>query len=161
MSGKYHAGEIFINEIRGEHIDSSVAEPLKESLAKMMQTVTFPDSPIKLGESFSHTLPMSLPVPGAAPIQIEITSTYILRDIGARQGQFDMNQRFELSSQSDSLRVALTGRGDGKMVYDRQLSQIISMQTQSAMTMKVSVGTFTVLTDGHTKTEVSLTCGGQ
>jgi hypothetical protein len=156
MSGSFKTGTITIDKITGKNIDPAMADALKGSLGKMMQSVKFPESPLKVGQSFSQTVPMSLPIPGADPMQAEITTTYVLRKMNENMAFFDFKQKSNMASRKNNATIEMADSGNGTMVYDRGLGQMIKMETQSFMKMKVSAGPVSVVTKGNTKSETTM-----
>ena len=156
MSGSFRAGDITIDKITRKKIEPALADALKESIAQMMQSVKFPEAPMNVGESFSQKVPMNLPIPGAVPMQVEITTTYMLREIDAKTAYFDLIQESSAASEKNATTLEMASSGKGTMVYNRELGQMTNMETESSMSMRVSIGVLTVLSKGNTKSEMSI-----
>jgi predicted transcriptional regulator len=157
MSGFYDNDSTIINEIHGRNIAPSMKEALKNTISQTLKSVKFPKKPIRVGESFSQSVPISIPVQGVMEVKMIMLITYTLKDLNLQFGYFDIIQDYSLTSDMDSAKVSMAGNGHGKMIYDRTEHQMTSMTTQSSVEMKVTAGTFAIISDSNTDTEMLIT----
>ena len=157
MVGYYEGSKVFIDDISGQNINSSIKETQKNLIQQMVKSVKFPTKPVKIGESFSQTLPLSIPIKGFAEIQIEINTIYTLKDVDAQYAYFDVIQKFKLSGDKDFENVLLKGSGQGKMIYDRNENQIISTDTQNTASMVINTGSLVIISNSNYHSAILIT----
>ncbi len=154
ISGHYNKDEMIIEKIKGNGIQPEMENALKSSIANMMKSIKFPEKPLKVGDSFSQSIPITIPVQGIVNVNMIVTTYYKLINIKDNIAYFDIEQDFELTSEANKAKISMSGSGPGKLIYDTKLYQITSMNTNSVMKMKVDAGEFFVISNSDTKTEM-------
>ena len=156
MSGYYKNGKTVIESIKGNGIYPSIEQSIKQAVEKMMASLNFPKEPIQIGDSFSNSIPVTIPVQGITNVNISITTHYKLMRIENNLAYFDIVQDFDLNSEGEKDKTVLKGHGNGKMVYDRNLFQMISMTTTSKIKMQAEKDNIIVIVNGDTTTEMDV-----
>jgi hypothetical protein len=154
MIGYYEGSKLLIDDISGQNINSSMKETQKNLIMQIVKSVKFPTKPLKIGETFSLTFPLSIPIKGFAEIQIDINTVYTLKNYDAQYAYFDVVQKFKLSNDKDIENVSLRGSGQGKMIYDRNENQIISTDTQNTTSMVIDTGSLVIVSNSNYHSEI-------
>jgi hypothetical protein len=136
MWGTYTGGTMNIDSITVRKFDPSLADSLMKSMGHMMQSIPFPDSSLRVGESFSKKVPKPLAIQGIPDANIVGTITYTLLQFDTRLAFFDISQQFELLTPEDSVNLTISGNGNGQMIYDRSVSQLTQWKTRSSIKTK-------------------------
>jgi len=110
-------GKLNLDSVGGKKLDDSTAAPIKKMMNSMMGAVNFPDHPIKVGESFTQTVPFNLPMAGKG-MAMNIKVIYKLTSISGNSAYFDIAQVMDMQLDLKNINLSLTGNGNGKMVYD-------------------------------------------
>jgi hypothetical protein len=157
MDGYYKDNVMIINEIKGNAITTELEDALKQTLSKMMKSIEFPENPLKIGDKFSQTIPISIPVQGIANVNMTVTTQYTLKNYVSSVAYFDIEQEYELTSEADKNKIFVNGSGNGTMIFDSKLSQMTSMITKSIMKMNIDAGDMIVISNSDTQTEMIVT----
>lgn len=156
MSGYYKNGETVIENIEGKGIQPEFKTAMKKSISKMMKSVKFPSEPLNIGDTFSQSVPLTIPLQGIMNINMVVTTHYKLINFKDNLGFFDLTQEFELASDSEKTKIKMNGTGSGNMVFDSEIFQIKLMHVTSKIKMNVNFGDMQIISDSNTKTEASV-----
>ncbi|HZY37983.1 MAG TPA: hypothetical protein VFE53_15100 [Mucilaginibacter sp.] len=92
----------------------------QEKVAKLMNTIQkhiqFPDHPMKIGETFTQTMPMSIPM-GGSNMDLNSQVVYKLVSITDGNANFDVQQSMDMSMPIAGATINISGTGGGKLVY--------------------------------------------
>lgn len=135
LTGSYADGEVLIDP-------SGTVNPQLRSLAQSMvvqlaKSVNFPEEPIKQGETFSHSVPMALPFPGAA--SLSIITTYTLDHYDDTLAWFSMKQELGRGDDAADTDPAMTMDGSGTVIYDRRIDNISSVEIISTAVVSAAM----------------------
>ena len=90
------------------------------SVTKLMNTIQkqikFPDHPMKIGETFTQSMPMSLPM-GSNNMDLNTEVIYKLVSITDGNANFDVQQSMNMSIPVAGATINVSGTGAGKLVY--------------------------------------------
>ena len=65
IEGRYDSNNVFkVDTIIGSNVNSALRTTLTSTLENVQEQIKFPDYPLKLGDRFNQTLPMTIPVAG-------------------------------------------------------------------------------------------------
>ena len=81
MTGFYIGDSVIVKDIEARNLNSMIRESMKSMVAQMMKSVKFPDSLLKVGDSFTQTVPLTIPLGQLGQIGMTITTTYTLEKI--------------------------------------------------------------------------------
>jgi hypothetical protein len=110
-------GKLNLDSLGGKKLNDSTAAPFKKMMNSMIGAVNFPDHPIKVGESFTQTIPFNLPM-ASKGMAMSIKVTYKLTSISGDSAYFDIAHVIDMQLDLKGVNLSLTGNGSGKMVYD-------------------------------------------
>ncbi|MHC3993970.1 hypothetical protein ACXWTF_04030 [Thiomicrolovo sp. ZZH C-3] len=140
VTGSFDGAKPVIETVKGEGITPELEGRVKQALANAMASPVYPEKPIKVGEHFTQQVPVTLPMQGAAPIQMVLTTTYTLKKIDGAKAHFDIAQHYALAPGADQKTLTLGGEGHGAMTYDSTLSQVTALKTEGMMDLSVTNG---------------------
>jgi hypothetical protein len=160
ISGSFIADSASIDSITGSAIPDQMSRAVRTSIGQMMASVRFPDTPMRIGDSFSRTIPMSIPAPGGAEVKFVMHITSTLRSMDDAQAGFDIIQEYELTTDMEKGTVKINGAGTGTMIYDKSLSVFRTMVTRSALTVSMKVGAIDVISKGNTRSVITTSVTG-
>lgn len=114
IEGTYNSQNKFkIDTLISEKVDDNTRNTLTYTLENVQDKITFPDYPMKVGDSFEQELPMNIPVADIGNVGIIIKIKYILKSIGGDLATFDIDQTIELNMDVEQANVSATGSGTG------------------------------------------------
>lgn len=157
LAGVYREGVLAIDSVKGDGVTPELEGAIKKALVKVMQSVQYSKDPITVGQTFSQAVPVSIPMQGAAPVQMLMTTHYTLKSIKGKKAHFDIKQEYALAPGATSSAVTLNGSGTGTMVYDGALYDVTSMATNSTMNMTVQSGEMQSIVKTVTGTDTKTT----
>lgn len=132
-------GKMSIDSIAGKKTD----DLLKTTMSKLVENITaniqFPEKPMKIGDTFTQSIPMDMPMAGMA-YKINCKAIYKLVSIANNKANFDM--RYDISSDvaaGQGMAIKMAGDGDGNFIYDipanYATSMLSNMNVKYSMTM--------------------------
>jgi hypothetical protein len=161
MWGTYTKGTMNIDSVAVRKIDPRLADSLRNSIGQMMHSINFPDSALRVGESFSQKVPMNA-ILGITDVPVVGTATYTLRQFDTRLAYFDISQKFELTTESDRPEATMSLAGTGQLIFDRSVGQMTQWNTKTSIRMKtippdVRLSNVYILTKMDAEYELSVT----
>jgi hypothetical protein len=157
VTGTLEGAKPVIETVKGEGITPELEGRVKQALANAMATPVYPEKPLKVGEHFTQQVPVTLPMQGAAPIQIVLTTEYTLTKIKGSRAYFDIVQQYAPAPGTDGEAVRLSGAGKGEMTYDSRLLQVLALKTDSVMDMSVKSGDKVSMIKTKTSSDITTT----
>jgi hypothetical protein len=112
-------GKIKVDSIPGKEIDDQLKEVFANTLDKLLNTMHFPDSPLKIGDTFAQDIPFNMPIAGMN-IGLTIKVIYKLTSVENNIAYFDLDESLDMdiTQTQNGLSVKGSGAGQGKMTYD-------------------------------------------
>jgi hypothetical protein len=145
--GKYTTdSKLLVDSIAGQKMTDSLRAAMSKMLDAVQDGIKFPDHPLKVGETFTQDMPLSLPLPGiGGGNTVNMKMTYKLLRIVGNTAAFDFTENIDLNMnpqvQGQDLKITMIGSGDGFLNYD------IAKQFFTTMSNNLSVN-FDINTSG-------------
>jgi len=150
----YYDPQIFrVDTIIGDKIDENTRYTLRSTLENVQEQITFPEKPLKVGDSFTQRLPMSIPVAGLEPVQVLIETTYVLSSIENYIARFDIEQDIRLDATVKQTNIESSGTGTGISEYDINNQYITKYKTDSDISLKINVEDLVIVSEIKSKSE--------
>ncbi len=130
-------GTMAVDSITGDGLNEQIKSMLRSTFDQVLKQIDFPENPLKIGDTFTNEIPMTMPMGNLQPMEIIIKIDYQLKDIENNLALFDLNQNIALNSVQESLNLSVTGQGPGKLKYD--IEKNIMVRNESTLPMKVQV----------------------
>ena len=105
-----------LDSIVSEGMDYKSRQMLLNSLQSTFKQFDLPRKKLKVGESFSQELPLSIPVADVI-IDMNIMNEYDLVEILEDTAYFNIKQTCTMTSTFDQMKVNASGSGNGQMNY--------------------------------------------
>lgn len=138
IEGKYDSNNMFkVDTIIGNGVNSALRTTLTSTLENVQEQIDFPDYPLKPGDTFNQTMPMTIPVAGVQNVQIVVKTEYLLKEIKGDIATFDITQNVELNMDVEGSSIFASGEGTGVSHYS--ISKEFITKYESNLTMKVSI----------------------
>lgn len=132
------AGKFEIDSIYG-NLQPAIKEGIESMMKSIQQEITFPEKPLKIGESFMQEVPLEVPTAGAGPIKVLIKTNYTLKEIKNGSAFFDLAQDVTLDMSIEQNNATANGTGVGKMVFDMKEAYATSFNSNLTIQMEVAL----------------------
>ncbi len=150
--GKFVNGmSMQIDSISG--VDDKVKARTITMMEKFSSQIKFPDKPLKVGDKFTHTVPLEFQVTGKN-IKINTQSEYTLKEVKDKVAYFDVNRVIEGDLQMEKGLLKMKGNGSGKVEYSIKESIISSSISDLAYDYTLHMGQMIMV--GSAKSHVDL-----
>jgi hypothetical protein len=108
-------GALRADSIAGQKLNDTSAQSVSKMMDMVQKSIKFPDHPMRVGESFTQDMPLSIPVAGNMKIDSKVV--YKLVNIADGKAYFDIQQTMDMRIPIQGDAINLSGSGAGKMVY--------------------------------------------
>jgi hypothetical protein len=158
IEGFYENGNrLKIDTMISETMDENTKSLIKSTLEKVQEKIKFPESPMKIGDTFKQEMPMQIPMAGLNPIQLVIITNYKLTDIKNNKATFDFLQSVTLDISGKQTNVSATGEGKGISEFDISNNTITKYESDLTMTMTTTANDLIVSAKINSKSKQTVT----
>jgi hypothetical protein len=123
--GRVLPASMQFDSIQSDVMSDDVKKQVLPLLQKMLGKITIPEKTLKVGESFSHELPVQIPVAGEF-VKFNITTVYKLVKIHDGKAQLVLTQTYKMEPTTGHFKITARGDGDGEVIFDIANSSYIS-----------------------------------
>ncbi len=139
IEGFYEDGnKLKIDTMISDTMDESTKSIIKSTLENAQQQILFPESPMKIGDTFDQEIPLQIPIGGQIPVKVVIVTNYKLTSIKDNKATFDIKQTVTLDISTEQNNVSASGTGTGVSEFDIANSTITKNETDLTMTMSLT-----------------------
>lgn len=155
--GKYINGnEILIEDFKGNNIDISLQNMLKDMLKQVNTNVIFPKTAMKIGDDFTQATPLKMNIPSVGIVNFKINTTYKLINFENDLAYFDIIQSFSLDSDIKLFDMDASGSGNGKAIFDSKNNYMKSIISDIDMNLAVQLKeSIKIINQSKTHSEIS------
>ncbi len=139
-------------EVIGSNLPEEQKHLIAEMVGKMYQNIKYPDKPMKIGDSFTQTLPTQIPINTQKIIDMNIQVTYALRGVDGNKAFFDTITKMALNDSTGAVKFILNGEGSGKLIHDIQRNYPIESNSNMILDEKIVTPTLTTIITAMSKT---------
>lgn len=125
------------DSIYSETMSEEVKQQVMPMLQQMLGKVTIPEKSLKIGESFSHELPMKIPMANEY-VTFHITTNYKLVKIYDGKAQLVLTQTYKMEPTNGNIKITARGEGDGEVIFDIANSYYLSFINDGKIYMHAS-----------------------
>ena len=111
------SGKMHMDSIPGKNVNDTLRSMIFNMVKSFQDKIKFPDYPLKVGDTFSQELPMTLPIEGNS-FNIVVKINYKLTDLKENNAFFDLEQTANFNFAKGNATMNMLGKGNGKMVFD-------------------------------------------
>jgi hypothetical protein len=147
-------GKLSLDSLGGKKLDDSAAAPFKKMMNSMMGAINFPEHALKIGESFTQSVPFNLPI-GGKGMAMSLKKTYKLISISGDNAFFDIEESIDMQLDLKGVNVSLTGNGIGKMIYSIKDSYPSSSNGDIKMFITVKSDKFNAVATAKMSTSIT------
>lgn len=112
-------------------------EDIRNMVNQLQESIKFPERPLKEGDSFTISIPVSIPLASMSSLSMEMETVYTIREIKDGLANLGIGMDLRIGGAVETMEVVATGNGSGVAVYDIHETQItnseISFQIESKM----------------------------
>lgn len=142
--------------VEGGRLSEEFRSALAASVENMSSSINYPDTPIAIGDTFQQNMPMTIPVPGYEPAQIEIVINYKLVRVDADTAYFDNDYKMVMGQDNEGYDMSVDGSGTGEVAHDLRKNYFIKSISNWQMTATIETDKMQMTL--HTRMLTETTC---
>ena len=131
--------KLVIDTMISKTMDSTAMKLFRSTLDIVPQQIKFPETPLKVGESFEQKLPMKIPIVGYGAAGVVIVTNYKLVAIKGAKAIFDVLSNVTMDVAEDKAGISATGKGFGVLEFDMINNVVTRDESELTMIMKMNV----------------------
>lgn len=128
-------------------VGPGLEDDFRKSFLKTMQStfsqLSFPERRVKIGDSFSSEMPLSIPIAGIT-IEMTITTKYKLLNIQNGIAEFDIASVYKVKSNITGYTIKADGKSQGNLFYDVEQYNMTKYETKTKMKMQLKLDNVTL-----------------
>lgn len=130
-------GKLKMDSVAGKKANDSTQTKAEHMMDMFQNMVKFPDKPLRPGDTFTQSAPMTIPIKGN---DIHVTGKVVYKLVSISDGKayFDLTPDVSLEGKVHDMNVTIKGNGQGKMVYSIKDNFPLSKEGVVNLTVKVS-----------------------
>lgn len=137
-------GQLNFDSLSGVELTPQFEALIKQVTETLTNRIEFPKESLKEGESFEQKVPMTIPMPGVAQLNMVIVTEMTLKKILKDKALFDIVQKITLNTDDSQADISVTGGGKGNAVYDIKNSFVTGFETDLTMNMSITMEQMTL-----------------
>ena len=139
VKGIYSDNKLKVEEVISDDLDKKTKDGIKNALENVKPDIDFPEEPLKIGDSFEHQMPMTIPIKGTNPVKVDILKIFTLKSVKENIATFDLKEKIQLSTQIEQKNVVAKGDGNGIVKFDINENQIIENNATFTIELNVKI----------------------
>ena len=125
VKGAYLNNKFEVDQVVSDQINKKTKESIKYALENVKPDIDFPKKSLKIGDSFEHKMPMTIPVEGTTPVKIDLIKIFTLKSVNDNIAVFNLKEKIQLNTEIEQTNVEGKGDGSGIVEFDIKENQII------------------------------------
>jgi hypothetical protein len=139
VNGYYKENTLNVQEVISEQLNEKTKNSIKYALENVKPDIDFPKKPLKIGDSFEHKMPMTIPVDGTNPVKINIIKTFKLKSVKDNIALFDLEEIIQLNTEIEQTNVIANGNGNGFVEFDISENHLIKNNASFTIELNVKI----------------------
>ena len=139
VKGIYADNKFKVEEVISDKLNKKTKDGIKYALENVKPDIDFPNEPLRIGDSFEHKMPMTIPVDGANPVKLDIVKIFTLKSVKENIAIFDLKEDIKLNMEIEQTNVVAKGNGNGVVKFDIIENQIITNNVSFTIELSVKV----------------------
>lgn len=139
VNGFYKENRLNVQEVISDQLNEKTKKSIKYALENVKPDIDFPKSPLKIGDSFEHKMPMTIPIDGANPVKINIIKIFTLKSVKDNIATFDLKEKIELSTEIEQVNVIASGKGNGTVEFNISENHIVKNNATFTIELNVKI----------------------
>jgi hypothetical protein len=145
-----------VDSAQGKAVSDSTKARMQHIISMVQKEIRFPSRPLKVGDSFTDTIPIHIPGHGDSYMQANAKAVYKLVSVANGNAYFGVVPTFILNFKMHDATIDITGMGIGRLIYSIKDNFPISKET--TMNIKIKVTSDKVNIDGTSTVTAHYTC---
>jgi len=147
-------GKMQIDTIIGD-IQPEMKNMVRNMLASVQSGIKYPSTALKVGDSFTQELPMSIPIPEAA-MEMQSKLVYTLKEIRNNTAIFDIQQTISMKMDMNTINSTGSGGGSGSgtLIYDISKLHPSLVDSDINMNLEMPTSGFSIIANCHMKSTI-------
>jgi len=153
--GKKEIGKTPVfDSISAKGAQKMVKDAMFETMKATVEKSFVPAKKLKIGESFSQDIPLSIPM---GPMELQMTNkmTYTLKKIEGGKAYFDTTSILTASTEVEGQELKGNGTGTGKIIYDIAAAYNVLQEDDVKMSMDMEMQGIQMNIATDTKTSIA------
>lgn len=139
VKGTYSDNKFKAQEVISDNLNEKTKDAIKYALENVKPDIDFPKEPLKIGDSFEHKIPMTIPVESANPVKVEIVKIFTLKTVENNIAIFDLKEDIKLDLNIEQKNAIVKGQGNGVVEFDILENQIVKNNASFKIELDVKV----------------------
>lgn len=131
--------KLVIDTMISKTMDNTAMKIFRSTIDIVPQQIKFPETPLKIGESFEQKLPMKIPVAGLRSAGVVTITNYKLVEIKGAKAIFDVLSNITMDVADNKAGISATGEGFGVLEFDIINNMVTRDESELTMIMKMNV----------------------
>jgi len=143
------------DSINAPGMDANLKDIFTKTLQATLSQILVPEKQVKVGETFTITLPLNIPV-GPGMMTITDVATYKLLKVEGSKAFFDVSHTYTIDSDVNGQEIKGTGFGTGKTTHDLTNNYILHQDMVMSLNMGFDSNGITLVIKSNT--DMSMDC---
>lgn len=144
IKGRYVNQEMVLDSLGGEAMTAQVAQSVQQNLEGLAMMVEFPETPLRIGDSFSQTVTKSVSTATGNNVDMEVVMHYTLESVEGEVAVFRTREEYDFGSLKDqNFDISGRGEGGGTMRFSLAQNYILSYVNDSDLDMLMDMSATT------------------
>jgi len=144
-----------MDSVYSKYLDEESKETVIESLSGFFSHMSFENKELKIGESFTKTIPFTVPISNILFIA-KIIATYTLISISDGTATFKISETLESKKKYTTMHIKMIGKGDGTLKYDINNSYYKNYQLNMNVDITIKQTEYTIKVHSIVNTEQNI-----
>ncbi len=144
-----------MDSVYSKYLDEESKETVIESLSGFFSHMSFENKELKIGESFTKTIPFTVPISNIL-FKAKIIATYTLISISDGTATFKISETLESKKKYTTMHIKMIGKGDGTLKYDINNSYYKNYQLNMNVDITIKQTEYTIKVHSIVNTEQNI-----
>ncbi len=138
LTGSCESGKMPVfTSVTAPGLDKKQQQSIIQTYQDFITGIKYPNKKLKIGDAFSTSNPINLPLSTDTNVEMIIITNYVLKDIKKNTAYLDFTQNYIIKNKEGGIKFTGRGNGKGKMIYDSNLNFITSSKTNANIEMEM------------------------
>ncbi|SFR51012.1 hypothetical protein SAMN04490243_2438 [Robiginitalea myxolifaciens] len=138
LFGEVQRGIPVFDSIANSNMDEATATAVLKGVSALIKNTQVPPTALKVGESFSHSVPMEIPI-GPSVFVVDIVTEYTLIDVQNGIANLNLDQVIVMNTTIEGYEMTANGTGKGTATYSVGSRFLTGMNLELDMTLEMEI----------------------
>ena len=160
--GKYDKDmNLMVDSITNIAITEEQKAVFLETINTLQGKIDFPGHAMKVGDTFTQMIPLTIPIAGMAPLEMKTELTYRLVSISEGIARFEVEQKLKMEMSDKTANINASADGKGFCEYDISNSKLTGNDMILDISMRLDMGGMYLVFSYRTTTHQTTTISGK